>query len=160
MMTDDERPVATIGHLDPRLRTSLRIFAIVAAAMVVASAIDTAYTHALPIAVVACGAVGLAVGWVLSRTNRIRWDESSGRLVSAIDAIGAVILIAYIALMFLRGRLLAHWLPPFAIWPATLSLMAGVMIGRLQGSVMAIRMTLRALGFHLPRRGWHSTRSG
>lgn len=65
---------------------------------------------AVPVAAGLLGGVVIGVG--ASRMSRLSWDESEAKVIGNIDALGAVILLAYVLLTVFRGKLLAQWFSP------------------------------------------------
>jgi len=45
---------------------------------------------------------GAALGVIASRIRRLEWDDQTSRVIARLDAIGAVILVGYIAAMLAR----------------------------------------------------------
>jgi hypothetical protein len=136
--------------LHRRLRWRLRTFSAIAAALLTLVLIRVlqGVVHG-PVAVLALAA-GYAVGAALSRLYRLEWDEPAGVIIARFDRLGLVILAAYVAVLLLKGRLLAEWsteADPVAA--ASLSFSTGIIVGRAVFTRGHLRRLARALGLRI-----------
>jgi hypothetical protein len=93
---------------------------------------------------------GAVLGVVASRIRRIEWDDQASHVVAKLDAIGAVILVGYIAVMLARDSVLAHWAEGPALAALGLSVTAGTLAGQVLGTRRGVHKVLEALGLRPP----------
>lgn len=87
-------------------------------------------------------AVGIILGMLVSRMQKISWDEAKEQVVAKLDALGIVILVLYILFTIFRNTLVHLFVHLPHINAISFSIMAGIMLGR----VLRIRRkVLRAL---------------
>jgi hypothetical protein len=80
----------------------VRILTVIALAMLGMLVADVAQ-GTLGVAWAAAGLLaGAGLGVIASRTRRLEWDDQTSRVIARLDAIGAVILVGYIAAMLAR----------------------------------------------------------
>jgi hypothetical protein len=90
--------------------------------------------------------VGSAVGIVASRTKRLQWDERTGRVISRIDRIGAVLLVAFLLSIIIRSWVLGHWVEGAALSALGLSITAGTLAGQALATRRGVREVLNSAG--------------
>ena len=134
------------GHVEKRLRSRVRIYLAISAVMFVVVAVDTVLTATAPILVGLGLLVGVVVGVFVSRMYRLDWDQSGGQVVSRIDRIGAAILVAYIVFALNRSWLVGSFVERSAVGPVGLSIVCGIMLGRVVGMAHGIRGVLHDAG--------------
>jgi membrane protein required for beta-lactamase induction len=91
---------------------------------------------------------GVVVGVVVSRMYRLDWDHSAREVVSRIDRVGALVLALYLVFAITRSWLLGQWVQGAALGPVSLSVVAGIMLGRVGGMSHGIRGILRDVGVY------------
>lgn len=138
------------GHVQQRLRTRLRMYFVIFLVMLAVVTVDTYITATTPLLIGAGLVGGLAVGVVVSRMYRLDWNESATQVVSRIDKIGALVLGLYLLFAISRSWLRGHWVHAPALGPVSLSVVAGIMLGRVVGMSHGIRVVLRDAGVYWP----------
>jgi hypothetical protein len=138
------------GHVDKRLRTRIRIYLVITAVILAVVAVDTALTGTAPILVAIGLLIGIVVGVFVSRMYRLDWDQSGNKVVSRIDKIGAAILVAYILFAVSRSWLVGSFVDRSAAGPVGLSIVCGIMLGRVVGMSHGIRGVLHDAGVDVP----------
>jgi len=145
-----EKPVKSLRphrHLiDSKLVTQLRLFSIIALAMLGVILFDVARNEISILLAVSGLLIGVAVGIVVSRMRRLSWDEQARKVIAQIDWIGAGILVLYIVFTLTRNWLFGHWVQGAMLGVFTLAITAGSMLGRVFGIRYGIRKTLAAWG--------------
>jgi hypothetical protein len=86
--------------------------------------------------------LGLFLGYITSRIFIIHWHEDNAKVVSRLDAIGATILLIYMAISLSRTWIFEHWIHGSMLTAFTFSILAGIMLGRLLGMLLKIRTIL------------------
>lgn len=133
-------------HVDRSLIVKARLYAVISAAAFLISIVESAQSNldawlATGVALI----VGLAIGRVASRSQRLSWDSFELKVVGIMDVLGGLLLVAYVAFVFLRDRIVGIWVPPDHVASVSMALLAGAMMGQLLG----IRAGFRRLGRRL-----------
>ncbi len=139
--------------VDRRLRLQLRIFLGVFVVMLVLDVVRIIRDDVNPLW--ACGgfAAGLALGVILARTKVLGWNASEGMVVGTMDALGIIILSAYLAFLVLRSRILGSRVDDAAtVGMIGLAMTGGAMLGRVYFTMRGIRRLLVAAGVGRPER--------
>jgi len=140
----------TRRHIDRRILTQVRILTVIALAMLGILVVDVAQ-GTLGVAWAAAGLlVGAALGVIASRIRRLEWDDQTSRVIARLDAIGAVILVGYIAAMLAPDWVLGHWVEGPALAALGLGVTAGALAGQVLGTRRGVRKVLEALGLRAP----------
>jgi hypothetical protein len=87
---------------------------------------------------------GGAVGIVASRTKRLQWDDRTGRVISRIDRMGAVLLVAFLVSIIIRSWVLGHWVEGAALSALGLSITAGTLAGQALATRRGVREILHS----------------
>lgn len=90
----------------------------------------------LPIVALLIGAIA---GIGFSRIYQISWDENAGKVISRLDAYGAIILAVYACIEIFREKIVEHFVHGPAVAATSLSLLGGLLIGRILGMRRKIR---------------------
>ena len=133
-------------HVERKLLFRLRIFAVIALVMLIAVAVSTWRSQIDPWWTFGSLIGGTLVGLFVSRMFRLSWDEAGSAVVGRIDWVGGVILALYLVFALGRTWLFGHWLEGATLAAVTLSLSAGVMVGRVLGMRRGVRKILSAWG--------------
>jgi len=75
-------------------------------------------------------AIGLVVGFSVSRMYAISWDKEAEQVVSRMDAYGLMFLAAYIGFEIASHYFIEHWLEGPLVLTVVLSSVGGALIGR------------------------------
>ncbi len=135
-----------LDHVHRRLQTRLRLYFVIFLVMLGVVLADTYVTDTSPVLVAIGLIVGVVVGVFVSRMYRLDWDQSAALVVSRIDKIGVAVLVIYLAFAISRSWLIGHWVQGSALGPVGLSVVCGVMLGRVAGMSHGIRRILHDAG--------------
>jgi hypothetical protein len=134
------------AHVDRRIVTQVRILTVIAMIMLGSLIVNVAQ-GTLSLAWAAMGLLaGTGIGVIASRKRRMEWDDRARQVVARLDWIGAVILVAYTAVMLARDWILGHWAEGPALAALGLSVTAGALVGQVLGTRRGVRAVLEALG--------------
>jgi hypothetical protein len=126
-----------------RLRSRLILFLVIAIALIgfafyeVATGVMSWWVGGLTLI------VGAAVGYVYGRLVRVQWDEHESKVVTRLDTVGVIIIIAYIVLAYFRETLLADFFTGAALTAIGLTLAGGILIGRFFGMHLSLMRVIR-----------------
>lgn len=133
-------------RIDRSILLRLRIYAALFVVLAVIAVVDTVRAGAGAVPPVLGGfALGVVVGLVASRMFRLSWDTVSGRVIGAIDAAGAVVLVLYVLFSVFRTALLDVWLDGAVLTAAAVAALTGAMLGQVVGTGRGIAEVLRAV---------------
>lgn len=133
--------------VDRGLRLQIRIFLAIFGIMAVLVVVHVVRDGVDPWSAVAGLAAGLPIGAVLARLKVLSWNPSERVVVGTIDAVGLVILIAYLVFILARNRIIGEWVEDApTVGAVGLAVIAGVMVGRVVATVRGIRRVLAAAG--------------
>lgn len=136
------------SRVDDKLLGQLRIFLVIFVAMIVLEVYRLLTEDLRLLPILGGFLAGCVIGVLLVRTKVLGWDASEQRVVGTMDAVGAVILIAYLVLfVFNKGNIVGHWISnPQEVAATGLAITAGVMLGRTVFTIRAIRGVLEKVG--------------
>jgi hypothetical protein len=86
--------------------------------------------------------VGIIAGLIAGRMFDIKWHETDDKIVSRMDKVGALVLIAYLLFAFFRNSIFSLWVSGNELGVFGFCVVMGVMIGRLHSTKMKIRKLL------------------
>jgi hypothetical protein len=133
--------------LDRKVRLKLRIFFLIAVVMLVVLVIRAVQGHVGFEWVALSLAIGAVIGIVVARSGTLSWDADGGRVVSEMDLIGGIVLVAYLVFVFTKDRIVGHWLHNQQVAAAFgVGLTAGAMIARVVVTLRGIKNVLVAAG--------------
>ncbi len=89
-------------------------------------------------------AFGVIIGLLAGRMFVIFWHPETEKVVSRLDKIGVVILVLYISLEVGRKWVFGHWLHGAELNAFGLSILTGLLLGRLLSMAMKIKKILIA----------------
>jgi hypothetical protein len=138
-MTKERRAHAAL-HIARPIRLRVRIYFLiflVMAGIVVVDGIRIGGASVLPVLASLVG--GVVVGIIASRMFSLSWDHVSGKVVGKLDAVGAVILLAYLAFSIFKTKLLGVWFDGPVLGVAGLAALAGVMAGQVFGTGRGVK---------------------
>ncbi len=133
-------------YVERKLLFRLRIFAVVALVMLVALAVSTWRGQIDLLWILGGLSGGLLLELVVSRMFYLSWDEAGSEVVGRIDWVGGLILALYLVFSLGRTWVFGHWAEGATLAAVTLSISAGVMVGRVLGMRRGIRNILRVWG--------------
>jgi len=70
----------------------------------------------------------------------IHWHDERAKVVSRFDTIGIFVMLLYVAFSVSRTWLFGHWIHGSVLTAFTYSILAGVMIGRIIGMRLKIKI--------------------
>lgn len=143
-MERQERRAVFRTHVDRRLRNQLRIFLVILAVMLVLDVIRIIRGGVNPIWAIGAFIVGLALGYVLSRTKVLGWNASAQAVAASTTAAGAIILLLYVVFILFKNKLVSSLIDdPSTVGVVGLSLTAGAMFGNISFTLRGIVRVLR-----------------
>lgn len=86
--------------------------------------------------------VATGIGLILSRMFRIFWHQERKKVISQLDAVGAIFLVIYILIEISRNWFLEHWLHGAALNALGLAILMGLLLGRFLGTTVRIHDVL------------------
>lgn len=123
---------AIVKHVSHRrLRLNLRILAVVYIILVIVTIVHLVRTPVSWWQAIICIALGLIVGIISSRMNKIAWDEDQEKVVGRFDIYGIVVLILFIAFELSRAKLAGLFVSGDAVGSASFLILTFAMYGRL-----------------------------
>lgn len=125
-----------------RLKFRIILFLIIAVVMFGIMAYDVVLREAPWWMALAGLAVGLGIGFIFGRLARVRWHDTEEKVVTQNDAMGIVVIVAYIGVAALRNVVLHDILSGNALLTVTFALAAGVLFGRFYGMHISIMKVL------------------
>lgn len=130
-------------HLDKKLRFRLRIYFVISISLIGVVLFEI-LTKRVSIMLASGGLViGLIAGVVAARMFLLSWDKDAKRVISKLDIVGGVILALYIIFAIYRGRIIGHYVQRSFVTGTSLSVVTGIMIGRVFGTGQKIASILR-----------------
>ncbi len=114
-----------------RLRTNLRILAVVYIVLIIVTIAHLVGTPLLWWQALPSIVIGLGVGFISSRMLRISWDSEQSKVIGKMDIYGVIILILFIAFELLRGKLAGLFVSGDAISSASFLILTFAIYGRL-----------------------------
>ncbi|WP_026463834.1 DUF1453 family protein [Adhaeribacter aquaticus] len=85
---------------------------------------------------------GLIIGFLVGRTNNIKWQEKDKKVFAKFDVFGLIIMASYLLFVMVRRKILGQWLAGDELSGFILFLCSGIMLGRL---VTLRKMVLKVL---------------
>lgn len=130
-----ERRARAALHIAKPIRLRVRIYFLIFLVMAVIVVVDSVRIGGASVLPVLASLVGGAVvGIIASRMFSLSWDHVSGKVVGKLDAVGVVILLAYLAFSIFKSKLLGVWFDGPILGVAGLAALAGVMAGQVFGT--------------------------
>lgn len=77
--------------------------------------------------------LGVIIGIVAARIFLHSWNKDAKKVISRLDFVGGIILAIYILTAIFRGRIIGHFVQGSYVTGTSLSVVAGIMIGRVLG---------------------------
>ena len=88
--------------------------------------------------------LGILTGIFATRIFRITWDDSVGKVVARLDALGIIIFLLSIGLEIIQEKYLGYFIHGQMVLIVSFAVFAGVMLGRLLGIRKRVLEVLRA----------------
>lgn len=140
-MEKEERNIVK-RHIDRKLIFRIRIFILIFLTMMGITVYD-ALQHRIGILLAFGGIIlGVIIGFIANRIFSTKWHPEASKVVTHIDELGVIILIVYITFSFFKKWIFSHWLYGPTLTAFTFSLLGGIMLGRLLGTIRNVKNTL------------------
>ena len=130
--------------INARLRSRLVLFLVIAIGLVAFSIYEVVIGDVSWSVTLIAFLLGGVIGVIYGRLVRVHWDESESKIVTRMDTIGFIIIVAYVVLAYFRESLLAHFFAGAALTDVGLTLAGGLLIGRFFGMHISLMKTIRA----------------
>lgn len=132
-----------IPHIDKKLVFRLRIYFILSLIMI-GIVLFEIFSGRLNIILAFTGLLfGILVGVITARMFILSWDKDAEQVISKLDYVGGIILIAYLIFSFFRSSLIGHFVQANYVTGTSFAFATGVMIGRVFGTGRKIVSLLR-----------------
>lgn len=132
-------PSTTSAPLGKRLRFRLTVFSLIGLVLVGFIVNDIVQRYITWWIALLAMAVGLAIGYGLGRSMKVRYDTEKAEIVAHMDIVGFIAIGIYVLLAIARNVLLGHFLSGNALTAVTLAVLAGALFGRYLGMDYSIR---------------------
>ena len=133
--------------VDCSLRVQIRIFLGIFAIMSVVAVARIVSDDVNPLWALAGFGAGLAIGFLLVRIKVLGWNPSERVVVGTTDAVGIVILVAYLTFLLVRNRIIGSRVDDAeAVGVIGLAMTGGAMLGRVYFTMRGIRRVLALAG--------------
>jgi hypothetical protein len=131
-----------LSNIDKKLLYRLRIFLAIFIIMVCVIAYDV-YVGTITVFIALDGLfIGILLGFVVGRVFHISWDYDRSKVIGRLDKIGIIILICYLIFSLFKFWILEQWLHGPLLTAFSLSIIAGIMLGRWISIGLNIRQVL------------------
>ncbi len=130
------------AYLDRSLMNRIRLFIVIFLLMLVLIGYDIYDGTIGPVLSLAGFAVGLGIGFIISRIFKIHWHESLSKIAFRIDRMGTIILVIYSIFTILRNQIFGQFVNRPQIWAFVFAFLAGVFLGRLLSMYSSIKKIL------------------
>lgn len=87
--------------------------------------------------------IGVTIGVIAARMFVLSWHHDAKKVISQLDTIGVVILALYIVFAIFRSKIIGEFVPASYVTGASLSVVSGIMIGRVFGTGQKIVSILK-----------------
>jgi hypothetical protein len=133
MPRSDKRKKA-IKYIDKKLRNRLRIYFVISIILIVVVVYEiTSRLVPFTFALLGVG-VGILLGIVTARMFHLSWNHDAKKIVSRLDIFGGVILMLYIIFAIFRSQIISYFIHGSAVGGVSISIVMGIMIGRVLGT--------------------------
>lgn len=130
-------------HIDKKLKFRLRIYFAISI-ILLGIVLFEVLTGRVSIVLALIGLlVGTAVGIIAARMFLFSWDKDAKKVISRLDIVGGLILAVYIVTAIFRGRIIGHFVQGSYVTGTSLSVVTGIMIGRVFGTGQKIVTILK-----------------
>jgi hypothetical protein len=133
-------------HLDKKLRFRLRIYFAISIILLGVVSFEIFTNRVSPLLALVGLGIGLLIGVIAARMFLLSWDKDAKKVISRLDVVGGIILAIYIVIAIFRGKIIGHYVQGSYVTGTSLSVVAGIMIGRVFGTGQKIVEILREQG--------------
>ena len=121
-------------HIDKKLRNRLRVYFVISIVLL-GVVIYEVISGLVPLTFALLGVIaGILLGIVTARMFHLSWNQDAKKIVSRLDMFGGVILVLYIIFAIFRGKIIGHFIHGSAVGGVSISIVTGIMIGRVLGT--------------------------
>lgn len=117
-----------------KLRTNLRILAVVYLVLLVVTLYNLVISQAIFWQVLVAIVIGVIAGFISARMYKISWNHDEAEVIGKIDIYGAIVLAAFILFEVNRTRIASLFASGDSIGSITLVLVTSALLGRLLGT--------------------------
>jgi hypothetical protein len=117
-------------HTHSRILRQLILFTIIAIVMFGVVIFDATQSHINALWVISGAVAGIIIGYLVGKIFNIRWHEDTHKVITGVDRLGFVLIVAYIVFRLASDRLLDHLFHGEDLTIMTYSLLGGILIGR------------------------------
>lgn len=133
-------------HLDKKLRFRLIIYFIISVILLGIVSFEVWTNRVSPMLAVIGLIIGLGIGFLTARMFLISWDKDAKKVIARLDILGGIILALYIMTAVMRTRIIGQYVQSSYVTGTSLSVVAGIMIGRVFGTGHKIGKILKEQG--------------
>lgn len=120
-------------HVTRKLRLMVRIYFVISVILVAVVVFDIVRDDINIFFPILAGLIGIGIGLIVARIYHISWDHGAKKVISRFDEIGAFILTLYVFFELFKEQLINHYVHGPAVLATSISLLTGIMIGRVYG---------------------------
>ena len=124
----------THPHVDKKLRFRIIVYFVISFIMFCVVFFDIFKQYIHPLLAAICVIVGVGIGIITTRMFHISWDQDTKKVMARLDLFGGIILVGYICVSFMRGRIIGQYVHGPAVGAVSFSFLAGTMLGRVLGT--------------------------
>ena len=123
-----------LHHLDKKLRFRLRIYFVISVIMIGVVMFEV-LSEKVSLSLALIGLMlGVFVGVIAARMFLLSWHKDAKKVISRLDFVGGAILVIYIIIAIFRGRIIGHFVQGSYVTGTSISVVTGIMIGRVFGT--------------------------
>ncbi|MFB9729220.1 hypothetical protein [Haloechinothrix salitolerans] len=133
-MTRDASRRSARRYISRSIRLRVRLYLVVFGLALVTAGLEAVRIGGAALGFVLGGVLaGSGLGVLASRMTRLRWDVFAREVVGKVDAIGAVVLVFYVAFAVFRSQIVDIWVHGPTGSATSLAVLAGLMAGQVLG---------------------------
>lgn len=130
-------------HVDKKLRSRLLVYGLISIVLFSITSFEVISGVVSPLFAIVGVLIGCGIGFISARMFHLSWDHDGQKIVSKLDSFGVIILVLYIISAFFRRMLIGYFVHGPAVGGVSISIVTGIMIGRVLGTRGRIIQLLR-----------------
>jgi hypothetical protein len=130
-------------HLDKKLRFRLRLYFLISIILIGVVFFEVLTNRVSLILASSALVIGVVIGVFVARMFLLSLDKDAKKVISRLDIVGGVILAIYIVIAIFRGRIIGHFVQTNYVTGTSLSIVTGIMMGRVIGTGQRIVQILK-----------------
>lgn len=135
-------------HLHKKVVLNLRIFVLITI-ILLGVVVFEVVTSRVSLSLASIGLIlGAVIGVFTARMYLFSWDKDAKQVIYRLDVLGISILVLYILASIFRGRIIGYFVTPNYVTGMSLSVAAGLMVGRVAGTGHKIVKILKEQNLH------------